>query len=386
MDTLDRRRWWMLLLSTLAQALGGMVSNGAAFLIPAVRRQWELDLAQAGLVVAMPTAGLLISLIAWGAVADRIGERWTLGAGTAVTAAALAGAAVADGPVSLAVALVLVGVGSGSVNAASGRVVVGWFPPQRRGLAMGIRQSAQPVGTGIAAVILPTVAAAAGIGAALAVPAVLSAVLCVVLTVWLRDPPHPPSTGATVVAGNPYRADRRLVRIHLVSVLLVLPQFVIWSFTLVYLVDVRHWTPAAAGVLVLVSQLLAGAVRLLVGALSDRVGSRMRPLRLVAIGAAVVTAGVGLGAGTGIGLVVPLLVAAAALTAADNGLAFTAVAEIGGRSWAGRALGVQNTAQFAAGTAVVPVAGLAIGAIGYAWTFGLVALAAAAAVPLVPDD
>src|SRR5699024_12031482 len=39
-----------------------------------------------------------------------------------------------------------------SVNSASGRVVMGWFPRHRRGLAMGIRQMSQPLGTSIAAV------------------------------------------------------------------------------------------------------------------------------------------------------------------------------------------------------------------------------------------
>jgi sugar phosphate permease len=36
-----------------------------------------------------------------------------------------------------------------SSNSASGRLVVGWFPPERRGLAMGIRQTAQPLGVGL---------------------------------------------------------------------------------------------------------------------------------------------------------------------------------------------------------------------------------------------
>src|SRR3546814_6237667 len=50
-------------------------------------------------------------------------------------------------PISLlALALFLAGAAAASTASASGRVVVGWFPPERRGLAMGIRQMAQPVG------------------------------------------------------------------------------------------------------------------------------------------------------------------------------------------------------------------------------------------------
>ena len=48
------------------------------------------------------------------------------------------------------------------------------------------------------------------------------------------------------------------------------------------------------------------------------------------------------------------------MTVADNGLAFTAVAERAGPFWSGRALGVQNTAQFLTASAVPPLAGLAV--------------------------
>jgi sugar phosphate permease len=41
------------------------------------------------------------------------------------------------------------------VFAASGRLVLGWFGPGERGLAMGLRQTAQPLGTMLAAAILP---------------------------------------------------------------------------------------------------------------------------------------------------------------------------------------------------------------------------------------
>ncbi len=54
------------------------------------------------------------------------------------------------------------------------------------------------------------------------------------------------------------------------------------------------------------------------------------------------------------------MVTATVLTVADNGLAFTAVAERAGPFWSGRALGIQNTAQFLAASAVPPLAGLAI--------------------------
>jgi MFS family permease len=69
---------------------------------------------------------------------------------------------------------------------------------------------------------------------------------------------------------------------------------------------------------------------------------------------------------------------------ADNGLAFTAVAEIGGPFWGGRAMGAQNTAQFLAAAAVPPVVGVLIGAAGYPIAFAVTAFWPALAVPLMP--
>jgi hypothetical protein len=80
---------------------------------------------------------------------------------------------------------------------------------------------------------------------------------------------------------------------------------------------------------------------------------------------------------------VVLLVVASTVTVADNGLAFTGVAERAGSYWSGRALGLQNT-EYLAAAAAAPVAGLAITEWGYAATFVVVALFPLVALPLVP--
>src|SRR5450830_1331957 len=115
----------------------------------------------------------------------RIGEKWVISGGLALTALAALGATTAPGYVSLGLFLLLGGAASASTNSASGKVVVGWFPRDRRGLAMGIRQMAQPLGVTVAAVTVPTIAAAGGIGAALVVPLVLTAVLAVACAIGI---------------------------------------------------------------------------------------------------------------------------------------------------------------------------------------------------------
>ncbi len=380
-----RRRWAMLAVSTAAQGASAFFASGVAFLIPALHDDRHLSLAQAGVLVAMPSLGFVLTLIAWGALVDRVGERRVLVSGLGLTALA-AGAAAASGPYVLIGAFLLMGgMAAASTNAASGRVVVGWFPPDKRGLAMGIRQMAQPLGVGLAALTIPPVAADDGIGAALVLPAAVAAVMAIACAVVIKDPPRPARAQASPEQlANPYRGSSLLWRIHGVSVLLVVPQFVVWTYGLVWLISDRGWSAPAAGLLITVAQIFGAFGRMAAGAWSDRVGSRMRPLRWVAVAAVAVMLALSFTDWLGSSVSVFFLVTATVVSVADNGLAFTSVAEIGGPFWGGRAMGAQNTAQYLAAAAVPPVIGALIGAVGYPLAFALTALTPAFAIPLVP--
>ena len=86
------------------------------------------------------------TLLPWGLLTDRVGERIVLPLGLATGAVALACAGIARGFEQLVLLLVAAGALSASVNAASGRAVMQWFDPSERGLALGIRQANVPLG------------------------------------------------------------------------------------------------------------------------------------------------------------------------------------------------------------------------------------------------
>lgn len=377
------RRWAMLAVGVLAQGTSAITINGPAFLIPTLHEREGLTLVQASVVAAAPSVGVMLTLIAWGYAVDMLGERLVLAVGLAGTTLAGLAATRVDGAVPLALALFVAGAFAASTSSASGRVVIGWFPVHRRGLAMGIRQMAQPLGVGVAAISIAVVAEQHGIARALLVPAIASVVALVAVLAVVLDPPRPErSVSATP---NPYTNDF-LWRVHGVSVLLVVPQFAVWTFGLVWLVDARGWSAGAAGTLIAVSQLIGAFGRIAIGHVSDVVGSRMTPLRWVAVAAGITMALLGATAAQGWGVAVVLLVVATTVTVADNGLAFTAVAERAGPFWSGRALGIQNTAQFLTAAAIAPVAGAVITHWGYAAAFALTALGPLVAVGLVPRD
>ncbi|WP_040780749.1 MFS transporter [Nocardia pneumoniae] len=381
------RRWSMLGLGVFAQASSAVFIHGVPFLLPALTDR-GMPLATAGLLVAMPTVGLVCTLIAWGYVVDRIGERKVLVGGPLLMLVAGCAAAAATDHLALGALLFLGGVGAASTNGASGRVIVGWFPPHRRGLAMGIRQTAQPLGVGVGALAIPAAAAAYGVPTAILVPALMAGLAALGCLTGIVDPPRPArSTADPALRANPYRDDATLWRIHLVSVLLVVPQGTVWTFALLWLHRDVGWSLAAAGALVTFTQLLGALGRIGAGAWSDRVGSRMGPLRAVAIAAVLSMAGLALTSWTHWWwAAIPLLIAASVITVSDNGLAFTAVAEIAGPYWSGRGLGIQNTGQNLAMAAIPPVSGALITASGFSAAFLLAAVAAVAAVPLVPTD
>jgi sugar phosphate permease len=392
------RRWLILLIGLIAMTAGCTFQYGLAYLIPALRHEgFSLELAS--VLVACPTAGLLLTLIGWGYAADRWGERLVLASGLGTAGIVLTLASLVHGTVALGLCLVLGGAAGGSVFAASGRLILGWFARHERGLAMGIRQSAQPLGVALAAATLPALGAA-GTARPLLFLGGFCMIAAVLVVALVRDPartstPAPQVEGSQVqgpqeqarAATSPYHQPV-LWRIHVASALLVVPQFTVATFALVYLVDARGWTALAAGRLLAVAQVCGAGSRLGAGYWSDRVGSRMRPMRILAIttGAGMIALAVAAAAGSSIA--VPILLACGVVAVSTNGLAFTAVAEYAGSSWAGRALGIQNTGQNALAAATPPVLALAISSIGFGPSFAVVAafpLVAAAFVPVAAE-
>src|SRR4029453_15918332 len=123
-----------------------------------------------------------------------------------------------------------------SVNAASGRAVMQWFSVEERGLALGIRQTAIPLGAAVGALTLPLVEHAGGLKAAFTYLGALSG-------------------GGAIAAG-------------------------------LFFHDVYCVSDARAAVVLAVFQVGAVFSRIGAGRLSDRLRSRLRPLRWIGLASA----------------------------------------------------------------------------------------------------
>ena len=99
--------------------------------------------------------------------------------------------------------------------------------------------------------------------------------------------PGAAAAGAGRAPASPYRTPV-LWRVHAASAMLVVPQFAVSAFATEYLVRQQGWSTTAAGAFVAVIQIAGAVGRIGSGVWSDRVGSRLRPMRQLAVGAALV--------------------------------------------------------------------------------------------------
>jgi len=251
---------------------------------------------------------------------------------------------------------------------------------------MGVRQTAQPLGIALGALVIPELAERSrSATSALIFPAVLCAAAALLSAAAIVDPPRKDRGAATEKElSSPYRGSWVLRRIHAVSALLMVPQTLTVTFMLIWLITNYRCSIVAAGCVVTVSQLLGAAGRIMVGRWSDRVGSRLRPVRIMAVAGVLVMAGLAFADHLGLLIAVPLMVAAAVVSVLDNGLESTAITEYAGPFWSGRALGLQNTYQRLMAAGTPPVIGDLIAGSGYPLAFAICGLFPLLAVPIVP--
>jgi len=377
-------RWTILAVATAAQTAAAMLFQGLPAIGPYLRSDYGLTLGETGVAMSSVVVGMTLTLLGWGALADRHGERPVIASGLVGAALALGAAALTSEFSGLVTCLFVAGLFVASANAASGRAVMGWFAAEQRGLALGIRQASMPIGAAVAGLSLPLLAAG-GTGRSLVALGAILLGAAVATGALLREPEH----GAEEDAGRPAPLrDRRIWRLAQAGALLVAVQFAFLGFLVLYLHDERGLSAPGAAALLAAVQLVGAGVRVGLGRLSDSRAERVGPLRSVclvlAAGAALTAAATHLPASVAL----PATLACAVVAVSWNGLVFTAAAELAGGARSGTALGFQNTVMSVVSGATLAGFGWLVSA--SSWTFGfallaLPALAARALLARVPE-
>ena len=339
----------MLAAGVVAQASYAATGLGLPAIAPAIRRDFGLTLTQTGVVLAASFFGSVPTLLLWGVVADLIGERLVMAVGLSAAAAALVWAGYASSFAMLVAALAVAGGVAAGVNSATGRAVMAWFAHDERGLALGIRQMAVPLGGALGAVALPLLESHVSLRAAFIALAGASIVGAVVAFVLIRVEP----TDDHSVLAPPLR-DPRIWLICVGSMFFVTTQLSLLGFFVLFLHDHRNISTAVAAAALAVTQVLGGISRIALGRWSDHIGMRIALLRWVGLGIAISVALATALLDAPAWVVVPALITAATFGLSWNGLSFTATAETAGRARSGAAIGLQQTF-LAVGGLVAPI-------------------------------
>ena len=336
-------------------------------LAPALRDKYDLSLTEVGVMLAAEWVGLTFALLPWGFAVDRYGERWTLAGGLAACSGLLAAAAYAPSFRWLIVFLGLAGIAGGSVQSGSGRAVMRWFAASQRGLALGVRQTAVPVGGAIAAIVLPQLGSPKA-GLLFVAAFVLGGAILGALVLRAGTEEHIEQRDVEITL-----RDRRLWLACWGSGLYLIAQVAMMGFVVLFLYDEHGYSTGEAAAVFAVGQALAAVLRIGVGRWSDVLGSRVRPLRWIGIAIGIGVALVAVLSDAPGWVLVPALVVATAMSMAWNGLSYTIAAELGGRR-SGAAIGFQQTVLSAIGVGA-PVAFAAVVSAGsWGLAFGLAAL------------
>jgi len=369
-------RWAVLAAGTVAQASFSAITIGISVLAPVLRDEYGLSLAEIGLLLAASWIGATVTLLPWGLAADRHGERVVLAIGLAGCAACFVGAAYAPDFETLIALLAVSGAAGASVTSASGRAVMHWFGLEERGLALGIRQTAIPIGGLVAALAIPSLADAGGSKYAFLFLAAFCAagVVAGLLVVRGREIPdgiEPDTVGRTL-------RDGRLWRLCLGSGIYLYAQVAIIGFGVLFLVDEHRLSEHSAALVIASSQVLAVGFRIAAGRWSDVVHARVGPLRVVGLAVSASLVATSVLANGPVGLLVPALALAGGLSMGWNGLSFVAAAEMAGPGKSGAAIGFQQSILSGIGVAAPVLFAATVSTA--SWT---VAFALAALFPLV---
>jgi len=295
-----------------------------------------------GIALSSVWVGPILTLLPWGLLADRVGGRIVLATGLGISGAFVAAAGWSHSFVTLVVLLAIAGGMGASVNAASGRAVMHWFPARERGLALGLRQTAIPIGGALAALTLPIVNGAGGLKASFVFMGAICLASAVVAAVAVRETGQPAFELETENVEWTLR-DSRLWVLSTGSGLYLFAQISLTAFLVLFLHDVHGLSQGAAAAVLAVLQVGAVATRISAGRVSDAMQARIRPLRWIGLasGAGVLLTAVVTNAP--VAVVVPVMVVAGAISMAWNGLSVTAAAELAGRAKSGAAIGFQQT-------------------------------------------
>ena len=265
--------------------------------MPFLKADLGLSSAAAGVFGTSINIGRVIASTPSVRPVNRYAERRTI-LGGASAAGVLAIVASLTGPATGVLALLIASGIVQTVAVLAGiNAIARWFRSGSKGIAMGVRQTAVPIGGLIAAASLPFLAAELGWRPALAIAGALSITSAIVGTVIYRDY-EAPRDGDIMrarlrVAVPLILGDRLIRRAIVVGAVLAGSQYAVVVYIQLFLIEDLGRSVAFAAVALVIAQAMGIAGRVIWGIVSDLIfrGSRREVIAIVMAVAAAASLG-----------------------------------------------------------------------------------------------
>ncbi|MGE7693855.1 MFS transporter [Lysinibacillus sp. NPDC094177] len=147
-------KWIIVLVATLSQTAATFVTYGMGPIATFYQIEWNLSSLQTGFIVSAVNIGPIFSMMMFGYLMDKKGEKQIIGWGSILLGLSALLLMLVNNYAVLLFLLLVVGVWYGSAQTGGSTAIVKWFPDKHRGLAIGIRQTGIPIGGALASVIL----------------------------------------------------------------------------------------------------------------------------------------------------------------------------------------------------------------------------------------
>ncbi|WP_370046899.1 MFS transporter [Lysinibacillus sp. RC79] len=147
-------KWIIVLVATLSQTAATFVTYGMGPIATFYQIEWNLSSLQTGFIVSAVNIGPIFSMMMFGYLMDKKGEKQIIGWGSILLGFSALLLMLVNNYAVLLFLLLIVGVWYGSAQTGGSTAIVKWFPDKHRGLAIGIRQTGIPIGGALASVIL----------------------------------------------------------------------------------------------------------------------------------------------------------------------------------------------------------------------------------------
>ena len=273
--------WLVLAVTFYVSVVAVMAQFAAPPLMPVLMDAFGIDIAQASsLMSVFAVTGLLLALPA-GLVLGRFGPLVT---GLAASAAVVAGSVLAASAPEYGVLLAgraVQGLGMGLIGVTAPAVVAAAFPPERRGVPMGVWAMWVPVGSLLMYLIGPSLAVAMGWPAVWWLTAVLAAMglvawVAVLAAAGLRGVPGGSTARRALADLRDGLAGRDIWLLVVVFALFATANGAANTFIAVFLTKERGFDVAGAAAISSLAMLGMAVGSLGSGLISDRIGSRRR--------------------------------------------------------------------------------------------------------------